>query len=189
MLAAERDVHKLVQTVTDAATRLTRAQFGAFFYNLVNESGESYTLFTLSGVSREAFEKFPMPRNTEHLRADVQRRRRRAARRRHDGPALRQERARTSACPQGHLPVRSYLAVPVVSRTGEVLGGLFFGHAEVGRFTRSGRGAGPGHRQPGGRRDRQRAALPGADARRGAVPLPRRVDPADGLDRDQRRPR
>ena len=37
--------------------------------------------------------------------------------------------------PEGHLPVRSYLAVPVISRTGEVLGGLFFGHAEPGVFT------------------------------------------------------
>ncbi|MEA2488751.1 MAG: hypothetical protein QOH21_543, partial [Acidobacteriota bacterium] len=32
-VAAELDVHKLVQTVTDAATELTNAQFGAFFYN------------------------------------------------------------------------------------------------------------------------------------------------------------
>jgi signal transduction histidine kinase len=36
--------------------------------------------------------------------------------------------------PEGHLPVRSYLAVPVVGRTGEVIGGLFFGHEEPGRF-------------------------------------------------------
>jgi signal transduction histidine kinase len=36
--------------------------------------------------------------------------------------------------PEGHLPVRSYLAVPVFSRTGEVLGGLFFGHSETGVF-------------------------------------------------------
>lgn len=36
--------------------------------------------------------------------------------------------------PAGHLPVRSYLAVPVISRAGEVLGGLFFGHAEPGVF-------------------------------------------------------
>jgi GAF domain-containing protein len=36
--------------------------------------------------------------------------------------------------PQGHLPVCSYLAVPVKSRSGEVLGGLFFGHPEAGRF-------------------------------------------------------
>ncbi|WP_330970777.1 GAF domain-containing protein, partial [Lysobacter sp. A3-1-A15] len=36
--------------------------------------------------------------------------------------------------PKGHLPVRSYLAVPVVSRAGDVIGGLFFGHPEVGVF-------------------------------------------------------
>ena len=37
--------------------------------------------------------------------------------------------------PEGHLPVTSYLAVPVVSRSGEVLGGLFFGHPGPGVFT------------------------------------------------------
>ena len=37
--------------------------------------------------------------------------------------------------PAGHLPVTSYLAVPVVGGSGEVLGGLFFGHAEPDRFT------------------------------------------------------
>lgn len=35
---------------------------------------------------------------------------------------------------EGHLPVRSYLAVPVMSRSGEVLGGLFFQHATPGMF-------------------------------------------------------
>src|SRR5688572_2922723 len=134
MLAAERDVHKLVQTVTDAATKLTRAQFGAFFYNLVSESGESYTLYTLCGIPREAFEKFPMPRNTELfdptfsgtgvVRVDDVTTDPRYGK---SGPY--------DGMPEGHLPVRSYLAVPVISRTGQVLGGLFFGHAEVGRFT------------------------------------------------------
>jgi signal transduction histidine kinase/CheY-like chemotaxis protein len=37
--------------------------------------------------------------------------------------------------PPGHLPVTSYLAVPVVSRSGEVYGGLFFGHPDEGVFT------------------------------------------------------
>src|SRR3978361_2303991 len=37
--------------------------------------------------------------------------------------------------PEGHLPVRSYLAVPVISRSGEVFGGLFLGHERVGVFT------------------------------------------------------
>ncbi|MDP9475364.1 MAG: PAS domain S-box protein [Actinomycetota bacterium] len=36
--------------------------------------------------------------------------------------------------PEGHLPVASYLAVPVVSRSGEAIGGLFFGHPETGVF-------------------------------------------------------
>jgi signal transduction histidine kinase len=36
--------------------------------------------------------------------------------------------------PEGHLPVTSYLAVPVMSRSGEVIGGLFFGHSEPARF-------------------------------------------------------
>jgi hypothetical protein len=58
------DTKELVQAITDAATELTGAQFGAFFYNTLDEHGESYTLYTLSGAPREAFEGFPMPRNT-----------------------------------------------------------------------------------------------------------------------------
>ena len=47
--------------------------------------------------------------------------------------------------PKGHLPVRSYLAVPVTSRSGEVIGGLFFGHAQTGRVPRAlGAAHGPG---------------------------------------------
>ena len=37
--------------------------------------------------------------------------------------------------PEGHLPVRSYLAVPVMTSDGEVAGGLFFGHPEPGMFS------------------------------------------------------
>jgi PAS domain-containing protein len=64
-LATELDLATLVQTVTDEATKLAGAQFGAFFYNVVDKNGESYTLYAISGVAREAFAKFPMPRNTE----------------------------------------------------------------------------------------------------------------------------
>jgi GAF domain-containing protein len=37
--------------------------------------------------------------------------------------------------PKGHLPVTSYLAAPVKSRSGDVLGGLFFGHSAEAMFT------------------------------------------------------
>ena len=37
--------------------------------------------------------------------------------------------------PEGHLPVRSYLAVPVSSRGGEVLGAMLYGHEASDVFT------------------------------------------------------
>src|ERR1700743_3709525 len=63
-IASELDLERAVQLVTDAATELTGAQFGSFFYNVQNAAGESYMLYTLSGVPKEAFSNFPMPRNT-----------------------------------------------------------------------------------------------------------------------------
>ncbi|HXI31592.1 MAG TPA: PAS domain S-box protein, partial [Vicinamibacterales bacterium] len=65
VVASTLDRHALVQAVTDAATELTTAAFGAFFYNAIDENGEAYTLYTISGVPREAFSRFPMPRNTK----------------------------------------------------------------------------------------------------------------------------
>src|SRR5690349_5385568 len=64
-MAAQKDMEALVQAITDAATKLSGAQFGAFFYNVVNEHSQSFMLYTLSGAERASFEKFPMPRNTE----------------------------------------------------------------------------------------------------------------------------
>ncbi len=133
-LASEREQEKLVQAVTDATTSLAGAQFGAFFYNVVAPDGESYTLYTISGVPRERFANFPMPRNTAVFAPtfagegvvrldDVT-----------QDPRYGKN-APYHGMPLGHLPVRSYLAVPIVGRDREVLGGLFFGHAEPGRFT------------------------------------------------------
>jgi PAS domain S-box-containing protein len=132
-LAGELDLDRLVQMVTDAGVELTGAKFGAFFYNVLNDKGESYVLYTLSGVDRSDFERFPMPRATAVF-----------------GPTFRGEGVVRSddiladprygknvpnrGMPEGHLPVRSYLAVPVISRSSEVIGGLFFGHPEPGRF-------------------------------------------------------
>ena len=65
IISAELDLHKTVQALTDAATELTGARFGSFFYNVLNDDGASYMLFTLAGVPREAFDHFPMPRATD----------------------------------------------------------------------------------------------------------------------------
>jgi len=132
-IAAEVDLARVVQVVTDAATELSGAAFGSFFYNVLDERGESYTLYTLSGVPREAFSKFPQPRNTEVFAPTF----------RGEGmvrsPDITQDphfgkNEPYRGMPPGHLPVRSYLAAPVKSQSGEVLGGLFFGHPEIGVF-------------------------------------------------------
>jgi PAS domain S-box-containing protein len=139
-LAAETDLQKLVQIVTDAGVELTGAEFGSFFYNVLNAEGESYMLYTLSGAPMEAFSKFPMPRNTQVFAPTFEGK---GIVRSPDitkDPRYGKNKPR-KGMPQGHLPVRSYLAVPVVSRTGEVIGGLFFGHRESGVLTeRSERG-------------------------------------------------
>jgi signal transduction histidine kinase len=128
------DLHAIVQRVTEEATAACRAQFGAFFYNVRDANGERYTLYTLAGVPRSMFERFPMPRNTAVFAPTF------------NGEGVVRsdditkdprfgKTAPYHGMPPGHLPVRSYLAVPVVSRSGEVLGGLFFGHEKTGVFT------------------------------------------------------
>ena len=132
-ITTEADLHRIVQMVTDETTRLIGAQFGAFFYNRLDEKGESYWLYSLSGAPREAFEKFPMPRNTRVFEPTF-----RGTGVVRSGDITRDERYGHNepyrGMPEGHLPVHSYLAVPVVSHTGEVLGGLFFGHEQTDRF-------------------------------------------------------
>ena len=132
-LATRSDLHEVVQIATDAGVQLTGARFGAFFYNVLDDNGESYMLYTLSGVPRDHFADFPMPRNTKVfdptfsgsgvVRSDDITRDPRYG---HNPPH--------HGMPEGHLPVRSYLALPVLSRNGDVIGGLFFGHERVGMF-------------------------------------------------------
>jgi PAS domain S-box-containing protein len=135
VLTGELDLERVVQAVTDSAREITGAQFGALFYNLLDsELGEAFQLYTLSGAPQEAFSEFPHPRATALF-----------------GPTFRGEApirlddvkadprygqyAPYRGMPPGHLPVTSYLAVPVLSQAGEVLGGLFLGHSEKAVFT------------------------------------------------------
>ena len=134
VVASSLDRDTIVQKVTDTARQLTTADFGAFFYNVRDaESGDAYMLYTLSGAPKDAFSTFPHPRATAVF-APTFRRRDRPARRRHADPRFGQN-PPFRGMPPGHLPVRSYLAVPVRGMRGDVLGGLFFGSARVGVFT------------------------------------------------------
>ncbi|WP_144150506.1 response regulator [Paraburkholderia sp. BCC1885] len=141
-VAAELDLSRAVQVVTDAATELIGAAFGSFFYNRPqpedradsrDEENGGYRLYSLSGVPHAAFAGLPMPRSTPLFATTFK----------GEGIVrvddITQDprfggNAPFNGLPPGHPPVRSYLAAPVVSRTGEVLGGLLFGHPEAGVF-------------------------------------------------------
>lgn len=151
-LAAELDPERLVQAVVDAGRELTGAAYAAFFYTPpgaappTDSTGtDAGLLYALSGASREDFADFPALRLTPLFRptfegegvirsADIA------------TDARYGQQAPLHGMPPGHLPVRSYLAVPVhgASREGferdaspgaeGVVGALLFGHPEPGVF-------------------------------------------------------
>ncbi len=98
------DVDRMVQDATDAVTKATGAEFGAFISSVV----DAVFAPTFDGVGT-----FRSADITQDAR---------------NPPSY--------GMPEGHLPVCSYLAVPVISPTTEaVLGGFFFGHPQPDRFT------------------------------------------------------
>ena len=132
-LASTLDIDTLLQSITDAATELTGAEFGSFFYNGKDDNGDAYLLYTLSGAPREAFAHLGHPRPTAIFGPTF-----------HGAAPIRSDDITKDprygsmgphhGMPKGHLPVRSYLAASVYSRSGEVLGGLFFGHSRPRMF-------------------------------------------------------
>jgi PAS domain S-box-containing protein len=133
-ISSDLDLERIVQTVTDIATEVTGAKFGAFFYKVGENGSATYTLYALSGAARETFGEFALPRKTTlfeptalgfgPVRCDDIRRDPRYG-----------EIAQHFVPPERQLPITSYLAVPVVSKTGQMQGGLFLGHDETGVFT------------------------------------------------------
>ncbi|MEO8486458.1 MAG: ATP-binding protein [Betaproteobacteria bacterium] len=132
-LASELGLEAVLQAVTDAATQVSGARWGAFFFASHDHDDEALMQCTLSGVPREAFEGSDPPSAAVAF-----------------GPSFNAERAiriddattdarYVSVAPglrmlPARLPVRSYLAVPVNARSGVVLGGLFLAHPEAGVF-------------------------------------------------------
>ena len=130
--ALDRD--SIVQSVTDAAREATGAEFGAFFYNVMEPSGARYVPNIVSGASSEALRDLPHPHMTAIFAATFQ------------GQGIIRlddvtkdprytHTPETEPSPRGAPAVRSYLAVPVRARSGDVLGALVFGHSAAGVFT------------------------------------------------------
>ncbi len=133
VLTAELDLHKVVQAVIESATALTGASFGVFFYYLVGDGGETDTRYALAGIDPETFGDIPLPRETQLLAASLSRGEMVRCDDVTQDPRFGQN-APFRGWPERHPPLRSYLSVPVASRSGGVLGALFFGHEEAGKL-------------------------------------------------------
>lgn len=134
IISRDLDLGRIVQAVTDEATKLSGAEFGAFFYNIKNPDGETYRLYTLTGNRDENFENFEVPPyvdifaqtfetkkiiRSDDIRLEME---------------LQQSMRHGGICGED-LPVVSYVAAPVILSSGEVMGGLFFGHREPAMFS------------------------------------------------------
>ena len=142
VVTAELDLERLMQRVTDEATAFTGAEFGAFIYSVIAADGELRTMYALAGISK------PRASTTSAETAGSGRDIPAGARPIAVGPDAdaivrsddfphdpRYSGLRPFAdLPVEHPPVRSYLGVPVISRTGRVLGRLLFAHSLPGIF-------------------------------------------------------
>lgn len=138
VLAAELKPETLAQSVTDLATELTGARYGAFVCTYQKpgaaNGGEREPVRRLHARSGAAPRTALGPEAHDAARAAVLRQ---------AGPLRVDDATRASGVSADHFPfglaeddppVRAYLAVPVASRSGELAGGLFFAHPEARAF-------------------------------------------------------
>ena len=162
-LATQRDLRSLLRTVTDAASGVSGARFAAFLYLGHSKDSPPAPLEIFSGAPPAAFRHLlataagtncqnvlrsddvtldarfaaagmPACAADAHAHGDVDA----------GGDSPAHADAHAQADPRGDdggarepatpVALRSFLAMPVVARSGEVLGCLYFGHPEAGVF-------------------------------------------------------
>ena len=116
-VSGQLDPEKIEREVTEIATALAGAEFGAFVHHAAAQEGQTCKLSFVCGSSPDTLADFPDAPSQARFAAVFR------------GEGL--VRIGDAADPT----VRSWLAAPIVARTGEVLGGLFLGHSLPDRFT------------------------------------------------------
>ena len=134
VLASKLDLDGIARAVTAAGTDLSGAEYGAFFDTRSRPRGDPSSLHLRPGVPEGAFEAFEDARGIP-LFAGVFR----------GEGVIRMDDATSDprwslvAGSRGVRPrtplERSFLAVPVIAQSGEVVGALFFGHRTPAVFT------------------------------------------------------
>lgn len=132
VLASTLDLRALLRAATEAALGVSSARFGAFIHYGQADDGAVFSMAAGAAASSE-FQGLDAARvdalYPPALRADGLVRSADLARDPRHAGAVPQ-----FGLPGGHRAVRSYMAVPVAARSGELLGTMVFGHPEAGVF-------------------------------------------------------
>jgi PAS domain S-box-containing protein len=128
------NMQEILQKVTDAIAQLTGADIGASFYQTAGSFEEPQLIYTHVGAAKEAFDQFAASGNTSILYSTS------------DGAAV----VRVSDVTKDltfsknetiirmlelQMPVISYMTVPLMSKTGRVIGRLFLGNKNADYFS------------------------------------------------------
>jgi DNA-binding response OmpR family regulator/signal transduction histidine kinase len=130
-LAANLDLGRLAQTVADAGVELAGAEIGAFRFNLDDQTVQNVSISSHSTAPADLAD-LHIPGSAEAIAALF------------DGVGVirsddlsQDARFAPETAPSdgsAQAAIRSYLAAPVKSRGGEIIGALFFGHSRPAMF-------------------------------------------------------
>lgn len=115
-LSGELELPKLIQYVTDAGRVITDSRWGAYFTRTKNDSG-AYELSTVSGGKENEFKEILQSLDPSFFKQHFD-----------------SKNTITDNYIHDNSPLKSFLAVAVVSRTGEVIGGLLYGDSKERHF-------------------------------------------------------
>ena len=122
-LSVELDLKRLLQQIIDICTEITDSEFGVFFYQ-VDDRNETVVMHATSARNyyyiESIIDSWPQYTILDVLRLD--------------DASETKEVLMPEGMSIGKHPVRSFLAVPVKSRNGIVIGTLYFGHTKAGVF-------------------------------------------------------
>ena len=126
-ISRDLDLDRTIRTVIDTATEVAGAEFGAFCYDAVGADGATHMVFATCGALPEVFENLATStfQDTRLIRSDDVR----------TDPQIVGGLIEGEAS-EPNLGLSSYLAAPIIGRSGEVLGGIFVGHSKPGVFNR-----------------------------------------------------
>ncbi|MGC9199954.1 MAG: ATP-binding protein [Acidobacteriaceae bacterium] len=139
LLASEASPDAIAQTALDAGLHLCGARFGAFLYhpaqnpNPAGTSAEPFQLYKIAGPDIDIFQSLLHRQSTGNVNINfLGQKVFRSGDITHD--PLYGQNPHFLGIPQGHPPIRSFLAVPVRNRSGSLLGLMIYGHPERNVF-------------------------------------------------------